>query len=176
MSSPFDMITHSPIMQLANLARAGQNPMGLIQQLSGQNAPIMQGLNLIQGQKRSTAPNDGAEPRQRARHRPEPAGKRPEPDAAPVKHPSKRNASQFCGLDPKKPLLFGFAHRIRRWDSLRKTERSFVMDDFATGYTGWVRTAGNNNGGFFGNEGLWAVINPRHHLRLGQTTARAKRW
>lgn len=49
MPSPFDMITHSPIMQLANLARAGQNPMGLIQQLSGQNAPIMQGLNLIQG-------------------------------------------------------------------------------------------------------------------------------
>ena len=32
MPSPFDMITHSPIMQLANLARAGQNPMGLIQQ------------------------------------------------------------------------------------------------------------------------------------------------
>ena len=49
MPSPFDMITHSPIMQLANLARAGQNPMGLIQRLSGQNAPIMQGLNLIQG-------------------------------------------------------------------------------------------------------------------------------
>lgn len=49
MSSPFDVITHSPIMQLANLARAGQNPMGFIQQLSGQNAPIMQGLNLIQG-------------------------------------------------------------------------------------------------------------------------------
>lgn len=49
MSSPFDMITHSPIMQLANLARAGQNPMGLIQQLGGQSAPIMQGLNLIQG-------------------------------------------------------------------------------------------------------------------------------
>ena len=38
MSSPFDVITRSPIMQLANLARAGQNPMGLIQQLSGQNA------------------------------------------------------------------------------------------------------------------------------------------
>lgn len=36
MPSPFDMITHSPIMQLANLARAGQNPMGLIQQLGGQ--------------------------------------------------------------------------------------------------------------------------------------------
>lgn len=34
---------------LANLARAGQNPMGLIQQLGGQSAPIMQGLNLIQG-------------------------------------------------------------------------------------------------------------------------------
>ena len=49
MSSPFDVITHSPIMQLANLARAGQNPMRLIQQLSGQNAPIMQCLNLIQG-------------------------------------------------------------------------------------------------------------------------------
>ena len=49
MSSPFDVITHSPIMQLANLARAGQNPMGLIQQLGGQSAPIMQGLNLIQG-------------------------------------------------------------------------------------------------------------------------------
>ena len=49
MSSPFDMITHSPIMQLANLARAGQNPMWLIQQLGGQSAPIMQGLNLIQG-------------------------------------------------------------------------------------------------------------------------------
>ena len=29
MSSPFDMITHSPIMQLANLARAGQNRWGL---------------------------------------------------------------------------------------------------------------------------------------------------
>lgn len=67
MPSPFDMITHSPIMQLANLARAGQNPMGLIQQLGGQSAPIMQGLNLIQA-KRSTAPNDGAEPRQRAWH------------------------------------------------------------------------------------------------------------
>lgn len=49
MPSPFDMITHSPIMQLANLARAGQNPMGLIQQLGGQSAPIMQGLSLIQG-------------------------------------------------------------------------------------------------------------------------------
>ena len=49
MPSPFDMITHSPIMQIANLARAGQNPMGLIQQLSGQSSPIMQGLNLIQG-------------------------------------------------------------------------------------------------------------------------------
>ena len=49
MPSPYDMITHSPIMQLANLARAGQNPMGLIQQLGGQSAPIMQGLNLIQG-------------------------------------------------------------------------------------------------------------------------------
>ena len=49
MPSPFDMITHSPIMQLANLARAGQNPMGLIQQLSGQNMPIMQGMTLIQG-------------------------------------------------------------------------------------------------------------------------------
>ena len=49
MPSPFEMITHSPIMQLANLARAGQNPMGLIQQLGGQSAPIMQGLNLIQG-------------------------------------------------------------------------------------------------------------------------------
>ena len=48
MPSPIDMITHSPIMQLANLARAGQNPMGLIQQLSGQNAPIIQGLNLNQ--------------------------------------------------------------------------------------------------------------------------------
>ena len=61
MSSPFDMITHGPIMQLANLARAGQNPMGLIQQLSGQNAPIMQGLSLILGinesQLRSMAQN-----------------------------------------------------------------------------------------------------------------------
>ena len=49
MSSPFDMITHSPIMQLANLARAGQNPMGFIQQLSGKSAPFMRGLTLIQG-------------------------------------------------------------------------------------------------------------------------------
>lgn len=48
MSSPFDMITHSPIMQLANLARAGQNPMGLIQQLGGQSAPIMQEGNARQ--------------------------------------------------------------------------------------------------------------------------------
>lgn len=53
MSTPFDFITHSPIMQLANLARAGQNPMGLIQQLSGQSAPIMQGFNLIQGKSES---------------------------------------------------------------------------------------------------------------------------
>ena len=47
MSSPFDMITHSPIMQLANLAKrthyAGAEP--------------------DSGQERSTAPNDGAEPR-----------------------------------------------------------------------------------------------------------------
>ena len=49
MPSPFDMITHSPIMQLANLARAGRNPMGLIQQLGGQSAPFMRGLALIQG-------------------------------------------------------------------------------------------------------------------------------
>lgn len=55
MSSPFDMITHSPIMQLANLARAGQNPMGLIQQLGGQSAPIMQGLNLIQGKTKHSS-------------------------------------------------------------------------------------------------------------------------
>ena len=53
--------------------------------------------------------------------------------------------------------MFGFAHRIRRWDSIRKTERSFVMDDFATGYLAG-QDGGNNNGGFFGNEGLWAVI------------------
>lgn len=85
MPSPFDMITHSPIMQLANLARAGQNPMGLIQQLSGQNAPIMQGLNLIQGKKRNAAQDDGAEPRQRAWYRLEPACKRPEFDASEVR-------------------------------------------------------------------------------------------
>lgn len=85
MPSPFDMITHSPIMQLANLARAGQNPMGLIQQLGGQSAPHYAGLEPDSGQERSTAPNDGAEPRQRARHRPEPAGKRPEFDASEVR-------------------------------------------------------------------------------------------
>lgn len=55
MPSPFDMITHSPIMQLANLARAGQNPMGLIQQLGGQSAPIMQGLNLIHGKTKHSS-------------------------------------------------------------------------------------------------------------------------
>ena len=49
MPSPFDVITHSPIMQLANLVRAGQNPMGLIQQLGGQSTPFMRGLTLIQG-------------------------------------------------------------------------------------------------------------------------------
>ena len=53
MPSPFDVITHSPIMQLANLARAGQNPMGLIQQLSGQSAPFMRGFSLIQGKNES---------------------------------------------------------------------------------------------------------------------------
>ena len=103
MPSPFDMITHSPIMQLANLARAGHNPMGLIQQLSGQNAPIMQGLNLIQGknetQLRTMAQNLAKE------RGIEPAGKRPEPDATPIKHPSKRNASQFCGLDKNRFYL-----------------------------------------------------------------------
>ena len=31
------------------------------------------------------------------------------------------------------------------------------MDDFATGYLAG-QDGGNNNGGFFGNEGLWAVI------------------
>ena len=30
------------------------------------------------------------------------------------------------------------------------------MDDFATGYLAG-QDGGNNNGGFFGNEGLWAV-------------------
>ena len=55
MPSPFDMITHSPIMQLANLARAGQNPMGLIQQLGGQSAPMIQGKN--EAQLRTMAQN-----------------------------------------------------------------------------------------------------------------------
>lgn len=32
------------------------------------------------------------------------------------------------------------------------------MDDFATGYLAGQDGNGNNNGGFFGNEGLWAVI------------------
>lgn len=85
MPSPFDMITHSPIMQLANLARAGQNPMGLIQQLGGQSAPHHAGAELDSGQKRSAAQDDGTEPRQRARHRPEPTGKRPEFDASEVR-------------------------------------------------------------------------------------------
>lgn len=31
------------------------------------------------------------------------------------------------------------------------------MDDFATGYLAG-QDGGNNNGGFFGNKGLWAVI------------------
>lgn len=31
------------------------------------------------------------------------------------------------------------------------------MDDFATGYLAG-QDGGNNNSGFFGNEGLWAVI------------------
>lgn len=48
-SNPFDVIANSPVMQIANLVRAGQNPMNMIQMLSGQNAPIMQGMNLIQG-------------------------------------------------------------------------------------------------------------------------------
>lgn len=48
-SNPFDVIANSPVMQIANLVRTGQNPMNMIQMLSGQNAPIMQGMNLIQG-------------------------------------------------------------------------------------------------------------------------------
>lgn len=48
-NNPFDVIANSPVMQIANLVRAGQNPMNMIQMLSGQNAPIMQGMNLIQG-------------------------------------------------------------------------------------------------------------------------------
>lgn len=48
-NNPFDAITNSPVMQIANLVRTGQNPMGAIQMLSGQSAPILQGLNLIQG-------------------------------------------------------------------------------------------------------------------------------
>ncbi len=55
--SPLDMLTHSPIMQLANLARVGQNPMALIQQLSGQSAPIMQGYNLIHGKSEAQLRN-----------------------------------------------------------------------------------------------------------------------
>lgn len=31
------------------------------------------------------------------------------------------------------------------------------MDDFATGYMAG-QDSGGNSGGFFGNEGLWAVI------------------
>lgn len=48
-NNPFDVIANSPVMQIANLVRAGQNPLNMIQMLSGQNAPIMQGMNLIQG-------------------------------------------------------------------------------------------------------------------------------
>lgn len=48
-NNPFDVIANSPVMRIANLVRAGQNPMNMIQMLSGQNAPIMQGMNLIQG-------------------------------------------------------------------------------------------------------------------------------
>lgn len=48
-NNPFDVIANSPVMQIANLVRTGQNPMNMIQMLSGQNAPIMQGMNLIQG-------------------------------------------------------------------------------------------------------------------------------
>lgn len=48
-NNPFDVIANSPVMQIANLVKAGQNPMNMIRMLSGQNAPIMQGMNLIQG-------------------------------------------------------------------------------------------------------------------------------
>lgn len=46
---PLSQIVNSPIMQIANLVKAGQNPMSMIQMLSGQNPQIAQGLNLIQG-------------------------------------------------------------------------------------------------------------------------------
>ena len=49
MSNPIELITHSPIMRIASLVNAGQNPMALINQLSCQNTPIMQGMSLIQG-------------------------------------------------------------------------------------------------------------------------------
>ena len=109
MPSPFDMITHSPIMQLANLARAGQNPMGLIQQLSGQNAPIMQGLNLIQGkneaQLRTMAQN-------LAKERGIDLNQLASALNLTLPREPKRNASQFCGLDKNRiclasPIAYG---------------------------------------------------------------------
>lgn len=42
-------LSNSPIMEIANLVRLGQNPMSMIQMLSGQNPQIAQGMNLIRG-------------------------------------------------------------------------------------------------------------------------------
>ena len=68
MSSPFDVITHSPIMQLANLARAGQNPIAdyvkAIAPLTGekptelQRAHIRQQKVAAQEQPEQEAPQD----------------------------------------------------------------------------------------------------------------------
>lgn len=49
MMAPLSQMMNSPILQMANLVKSGQNPMGMIQMLSGQNPQIAQGLNLIQG-------------------------------------------------------------------------------------------------------------------------------
>ena len=48
------------------------------------------------------------------------------------------------------------------------------MDDFATGYLAG-QDGGNNNGGFFGNEGLWAVIILAIIL-AGHKRLRSERW
>lgn len=43
------MMTNNPMMGLVNLARNGENPMTLIQQIAGQNPQMRQALSMVQG-------------------------------------------------------------------------------------------------------------------------------
>ena len=84
MSSPFDMITQ-PYHAAGKSGSCRTKPDGTYPAAGWAERTHHAGAEPDSGQKRSTAPNDGAELSQRAWHRLEPVGKRPEFDASEVR-------------------------------------------------------------------------------------------